>query len=317
MSLHELDSSRAGLGETMLLHFSHDSSHSLSPAAAALEYIVVPRPALAPKSHNVQNCPVLRRTNKPMKPSFEVPRDTCLAVPSSRPCTPENDVLPVSLSRPCTPFRPLPPVLATSPLRFSSFLDDIDITTEFCHATTTPSVAPSLKSESPSPPATPIFRQLSIEIPSVSHPNSPYVPWASPVRRNILRPLTPSSQMSGFSGYSRPYSRSGARAPEPQEPDCLPTHNHNKFLRLSRSFRNLGRTVKRSVKHVKNALRKTTSKAKSPEAFVEAWSHQSAARRQFLPYRPQSLRASRPTRILSPSGLGSARRRWSVAHRTA
>ncbi|KAJ7900055.1 hypothetical protein B0H14DRAFT_3765870, partial [Mycena olivaceomarginata] len=157
-------------------------------------------------------------------------------------------------------FQPLPPVLATSPLHLSSFLDDITP-----HSLHNEPTAPSLTSETPSPQR--VFHQLSIEIPSVSHPNSPYVPWPSPVRRNILRPLSPSSQVSRFSDYSRPYSRSGARAPEPQEePHYIVPHN--KFLRLSRSFKNLRKTVKQSVKHVKNALRKT-SKAKSPEASVE------------------------------------------------
>jgi hypothetical protein len=50
------------------------------------------------------------------------------------------------------------------------------------------------------------------------HPNSPYVPWDPPVRRQLLRPWTPPSHMSLVSGcYSRPLSRSGARAPEPVE----------------------------------------------------------------------------------------------------
>ncbi|KAJ7139850.1 hypothetical protein C8R44DRAFT_315451 [Mycena epipterygia] len=270
MSLHDFDS-RAGL-ETMVLHFSHDSdsfsSHSLSPATAH-GYIVVPkadRIPLAAKSHNMQNRPIPRCGSVPPKPGFGIPRDISVDSPS-RPCTPVKHgpdaaaTRPasetISVSRPCTPFQLLPPVLVTSPLRLPSFLD---LTLQSLDNVPT---APSLKSESPSPQ--PIIHPLSIEIPSVSHPNSPYVPWASPVRRNILRPLTPSSHVSGFSGYSRPYSRSGARAPEPQEPDCLPAHN--KFLRLSRSFKNLRRTVKQGVKQVKNALKKT-SKAKSPEAVA-------------------------------------------------
>ncbi|KAJ6519553.1 hypothetical protein C8R45DRAFT_951879 [Mycena sanguinolenta] len=271
MSLHEFES-RAGLGETMVLHFSHESSHSL-PATTTLGYIVVPKPdrlPLAAKSNNVEYQPIPRRSNKPAKLSAGAHRDVCLAMSSPRPYTPEKDIesdvpLAVSLSRPCTPFQPLPPVPATSPLRLSSFLDDI-LPHSLHNGPNAPSPPPSPKSESPLPQ--PLFPQLSIEIPSVSHPNSPYVPWSSPVRRNILRPLTPSSQVSRYSRYSRPYSRSGARAPEPQEPDSPPAHNHNRFLRLSRSFKNLGRTVKRSVKHVKNALRKT-SKARSPEVVAE------------------------------------------------
>ncbi|KAJ7783478.1 hypothetical protein DFH07DRAFT_1054728 [Mycena maculata] len=260
MSLHDFDS-RAGL-ETMVLHFGHDSdsftSHSLSPADG---YIMVPkadRVPLAEKSYNVQNRPIPRRSSKSAKLASTVARDI------SRPSTPAKhapDVtsLTISISRPCTPFQALPPVRVTSPLRLPSFLD---LTLQSLDNEPT---APSLKSKSPSPQ--PI--QLSIEIPSVSHPNSPYVPWPSPVRRNILRPLTPASHVSAFSGYSRPYSRSGARAPEPQEPDS-PIAPKNKFLRLSKSFKNLRRTVKEGVKLVKNALHgKKASKDKTPHT-VEA-----------------------------------------------
>ncbi|KAJ7655092.1 hypothetical protein DFH06DRAFT_490328 [Mycena polygramma] len=235
--------SRAGL-ESMILHFGHDSFSSRSLSPAALDgYIVVQNPdrrPLSAKSHNIQRRPI-SRSGKPAKAGSAVVQDISLTVTSS---WPEDDV--PMVSRPCTPFQPLPPVLPTSPLRISSFLD-LSLDNE--HA------APSFKSESPSPQ--PIFPPISIEIPQF-HPNNPYGPWPS---CDVLRPLTPS--VSGLSLYSRSYSRSGARAPEPQEPDSPPPHN--KLLRLSRSFKNLRRTMKEGVKHVKKALRKT-SKGKSPEA---------------------------------------------------
>ncbi|KAK7064456.1 hypothetical protein R3P38DRAFT_2824658 [Favolaschia claudopus] len=265
MSLHDFES-RAGL-DTMLLHFSHDSSHSLSSSAALEGFIVVPksdRPPLAAKSHNVQSRPAAKRASKSAKLGSRVSQDISFAVSASRPNSPreydadaESDP-PFSLllpSRPCTPFQPLPPVLATSPLRLSSFLDDLVSHSHSLHnESNTPSPAPSLRAESP--PPRPL---LAINIPSVSHPNSPYVPWASSVRQNILRPLTPSSPVSV---YSRPYSRSGARAPEPQELDPPPPKH--KLLRLSKSLKNLKRTVQQSVKHVKNAFKKT------PKARTEA-----------------------------------------------
>ncbi|KAJ7130084.1 hypothetical protein C8R43DRAFT_1025731 [Mycena crocata] len=263
MSLHDFDS-RAGL-ETMVLHFGRDSPHSLSPPTTALDgYIVVPkadRVPLANKSHNVQNRRI-PRSSKSANKHPSVVGDISLAVSLSRPSTPARHSpdpasLTISISGPCTPFQLLPPVIVASPLRLPSFLDLTPQSSD-----NEPTTAPSPRCESPSPSPRPIPRQLSIEIPSVSHPNSPYVPWASPIRRTYLRPLTPSSHVSGFSDYSRPYSRSGARAPEPQELEFLPPHN--KFLRLSKSFKNLRRTVKQGVQHVKNALKKT-SKAKSPE----------------------------------------------------
>jgi len=91
-----------------------------------------------------------------------------------------------------------------------------------------------------------------IEIPAFSHPNSPYVPWDLPVRREILCPISHTSHISAFSScYSRPYSRSGARAPEPmdiQEHDSRCTGD--KFLKVSKSWKNLRRVFKRNIKHV-------------------------------------------------------------------
>lgn len=55
-------------------------------------------------------------------------------------------------------------------------------------------------------------------IPAFQHPNSPYVPWAPPLRRKILRPLSPVSRASVFSSsHSRPLSRNGDKAPEEAE----------------------------------------------------------------------------------------------------
>lgn len=129
-------------------------------------------------------------------------------------------------------FKPLPPMPESSPL-CTSFLD-------FSSHSTTPLPEPHSKTALPAIPSSTLPQQsysalvqgqprndhLTTQkihdepflIPAIQHPNSPYVPWAPPVRRRILRPAAPTSHVSLLSShYSRPTSRSGARAPEPVE----------------------------------------------------------------------------------------------------
>ncbi len=88
-----------------------------------------------------------------------------------------------------------------------------------------------------------------LHIPAFSHPNSPYVPWTSPIRRDIIRPSTPTSMRSH---YSRPLSRSGAQAPEPAD-IWLPPSNRT-LRKVTKSIHTIRRVLKRSVsrftKHV-------------------------------------------------------------------
>lgn len=155
-------------------------------------------------------------------------------------------------------FKPLPPVPATSPLRLPSFLD----------YTFQSAVTPSFSQS--------IFQAISdgqfdpFESPTAST-NSPYVPWAPPLRRNILRPLTPSSRFSALSScYSRPYSRSGAQAPEPRMlHDLDPAVGRRgtaKLLQISKSLKHFRRAVKKNIKHVSKRI---TSLKKSPGQIPE------------------------------------------------
>ncbi|KAG5221543.1 hypothetical protein IMY05_C4378001700 [Salix suchowensis] len=87
-------------------------------------------------------------------------------------------------------------------------------------------------------------------IPAFSDPNSPYVPWAPSDREEVLQPLptTPSSPSSGLvSADSRPYSRSGARAPEPTH---RPEVDSRRVNLVRRSWRSVQQVVKKSVRRV-------------------------------------------------------------------
>lgn len=163
-------------------------------------------------------------------------------------------------------FHPLPPLPCAPPLQLPNFLDfsthAVTPATEAVPRSHPPVV--SLMPDQPtlSQPILPSVQETRpptipnelFEIPILSHPNSPYVPWASSVRCDIFRPMTPSSHISGFSScYSRPYSRSGAQAPEPP---TSPEQSTNKLLKVSNSFKNLRRVVKknfkRAAKHISN-----------------------------------------------------------------
>ncbi|KAH7924875.1 hypothetical protein BV22DRAFT_1195602 [Leucogyrophana mollusca] len=161
------------------------------------------------------------------------------------------------------PFKPLPPVPSASTLQLPSFLN-------FSSQSSIRPAVPLLQQSSPALPPSILFQPSSaprttsrrrvvvrksdhkkvhdepLFIPAFHHPNSPYVPWASPVRRRILCPATPTSPTDV---YSRPHSRSGARAPEPAESeahsDPISVAKEGKF---SSTWARLKKSVKGSTK---------------------------------------------------------------------
>jgi len=104
-------------------------------------------------------------------------------------------------------------------------------------------------------------------IPSLQHPNSPYMPWTSSVRSQILRPLTPTSSPSVPSGYySRPLSRSGAQAPEP--PTSLDNatrtkHNKKPPRKALHTFKHIGSALKRNIEGFARGVEKYTRRKPS------------------------------------------------------
>jgi hypothetical protein len=162
-------------------------------------------------------------------------------------------------------FRPLPPVPSASTLQLPSFLN----------FSTTHSLTPSSENQPPpkssrSLPVSILFRQSSSHvsvppvvirktknakvyegpqwIPAFHNPNSPYVPWPSPVRRRILLPLTPESPTS-----SHPCSRSGAVAPEPWS-----SHSNAETVtnveKRSSSWKNFVGSIRSGIRSVKSGV---------------------------------------------------------------
>ncbi|KIY65525.1 hypothetical protein CYLTODRAFT_424287 [Cylindrobasidium torrendii FP15055 ss-10] len=170
-------------------------------------------------------------------------------------------------------FRPLPPVRRTSSLQLSS----LDFT---FHFSLSPTVG-SLHTPDESRPTHLLSHTVKEEEddededdaedgptqvlhlpPSLAHwahPNSPYVPWPSPIRRDFVRPSTPNSLCPPLA-HSRPVSRSGACAPEPTELPRL--HRAVQALRkVSYGVNRLSRLFKRHL-----ARRKRDPYPRAPSA---------------------------------------------------
>src|SRR5882762_10297131 len=148
-------------------------------------------------------------------------------------------IQPNSLSR-LPSFKPLPPMPESSPLR-TSFLDfslcSAPLSPESQLEATPPTIPSSISPQQSRKALTQdqpkcdksTSRKIHDDpffIPAFQHPNSPYVPWAPPIRRRILRPFMAGSRGSLMSSCcSRPVSRSGARAPEPTGTPELVEHS--------------------------------------------------------------------------------------------
>ena len=93
-------------------------------------------------------------------------------------------------------------------------------------------------------------------IPAFHHPNSPYVPWSSPKRRRILRPLTPESPIT-----PPIYSRHGAVAPEPWSSHSsteIPANVEKRsgpWKGFMKSIRGSLRSMKSSISRIGNTRR--------------------------------------------------------------
>lgn len=159
-------------------------------------------------------------------------------------------------------FRPLPPLPSASSLQLPSFLN-------FSSQSFASLADPPPRRSSTSLPSSALFRVSSSPItasrrvvvrktkvfegpqwiPAFHHPNSPYVPWSSPVRRRILPPPSPLSPSPVCP--SSPCIRSGAIAPEPWASSTFSqTHHKSGRERLSSSWKSFKNSVKKGVKTV-------------------------------------------------------------------
>lgn len=176
---------------------------------------------------------------------------------------------------PCPPdlpfFRPLPPLPSASTLQLPSFLN-------FSTQSLASVVDPPSRRSTASLPTSVLFRASSSPaassrhvvtrkiknkkvfegpqwIPAFHHPNSPYVPWSSPVRRRILPPPSPLPPSPVC--LSSPHIRSGAVAPEPWgSSTSSQAPKRSRKERLSGSWKSFKNSIKIGLKAVVSPLRK-------------------------------------------------------------
>ncbi|KAF5382972.1 hypothetical protein D9757_006363 [Collybiopsis confluens] len=159
-------------------------------------------------------------------------------------------------------FQALPPILSGSSVHFRSNLDFNNFQSFMLSTSSPRSRRPSRLSECP--PALPPLPSLSQPLfppiaeiredlwqkPSLRHPNSPYVPWDSPVRREIFQPLAPDSSSESLASRTQ-VSRSAENASPVQVPD-----HGLKLAKVSQSIRKVHRTVKHVTGVAKKMFRR-------------------------------------------------------------
>ncbi|KDQ63819.1 hypothetical protein JAAARDRAFT_189351 [Jaapia argillacea MUCL 33604] len=114
--------------------------------------------------------------------------------------------------------------------------------------------------------------------PSLEHPNSPYVPWAPPLRRRIIRPPSPLPHQLRESpsahhlvredsysivSISSSWRRSGARAPEPPESEFddfdFEDEDISGCMRLKVGLGKKGRMMRKSMSNIGNSFKRNVT----------------------------------------------------------
>ncbi|KAF9229498.1 hypothetical protein BS17DRAFT_771540 [Gyrodon lividus] len=230
-----------------------------------------------PKPPRASRRPLAEKTSSNNVALYPPPKETVISpMLLNVPCCPTSEIklLPVKDATPprvrrspadTSSFRPLPPLPSASTLQLPSFLN-------FSIQSLTPPAEPQPHHSTSSLPASILFRVSSTPvssrrrvvirktknkkvyegphwIPAFHHPNSPYIPWTSPVRRRILPPSSPLPTSSVL--LSSRGSRSGAVAPEPWASETfLETHKKSGKEKLSSSWKSFKNSIKKGVKSV-------------------------------------------------------------------
>jgi len=300
----------AGL-DAMVLHFSNSNS-SLDQSTVlndGIPYVTI--------SRTTKNNGPIRRARTPLgdrTSDFNItPSSTANFCNYTLSTQQETSKEPrhTSTSRPkpfrtSTSFHPLPPVPSSSSLQLPSF-------SNFIFSSNPPTPSHNTRPPTPIPPSLlslghtdvtlpPQTNADEYHIPAYQHPNSPYVPWAPPIRREILCPPTFVSHASFISSeYTRSYSRSGARAPEPVEPS-ISDQPCTQAPKTS-TWRCLGQALKKNAKHVAKCITSLTNPFKAAASHISAPPSSGSRVRERNVLRKQISRPPQPDKELQTSAV--------------
>ncbi|KAG5654734.1 hypothetical protein H0H81_003742 [Sphagnurus paluster] len=192
----------------------------------------------------------------------------------SRPSQQSNNAILVTAASDAQAFQPLPPLPYTSPLRLPSF-NLSNPTATFSLDLAPPSLSPRRVTatiqplqDSPTPSATaaiPGRKKIPRDIPSVLHPNSPYVPWSPEARREILPPLDVPSYSTDSDAC-----RSSEKGAQMSIHPTRPRKTGSKIVTVSKSLRNftfyLGKNIRRTAKRISGLQRPAPAQTPLPHS---------------------------------------------------
>lgn len=191
--------SLAGLDTAMVLQLDHPSSasshlSSLTNASCCTSYkLRTPSKLKAPAIFNLV-C------------SYQFSLDLLLTLLA------QNDSPSSKVTSCYTSFEPLPPVPKVSSFQLSFIFNPAP-----SNPNPTPLLAPPLRFKQSSANTSHLAVEDHHDPIHASDLNNPYTPWPRALRPIIIPPPSSFVTVSHVSNYSRPLSRSGARAPEPDE----------------------------------------------------------------------------------------------------
>ncbi|KAL1677678.1 hypothetical protein EV122DRAFT_290943 [Schizophyllum commune] len=224
-----------------------------------------PRAPLGDKSRVLNTQP----SSLDQPPKRKKSKNSRIVTPSSGRATPHSiqTVLTSTESRPTSPTSQFFPSTLPTILNLPSLPDFNPILLGSPVVSSTAVVHVESRNVSPTPCQSILFQSSvagyasgrntpdTLNMPAFTHPNSPYVPWSSPIRRQICRPFFSSESVAPRPSVSvSTRTRSGACAPEPT---FTPPRRKLVTARLSWGLKALQSSMQRKMRGAAKKLRRS------------------------------------------------------------
>ncbi|TFL06692.1 hypothetical protein BDV98DRAFT_588927 [Pterulicium gracile] len=254
--------SLAGL-DSVVFHYDNSLSTSTrmncNISSILLSALEAQRESASPKFESAAydiNAP--SKTVQPTKVPSKRPRALDLSRPNAKASSKRPAVTSTGSPSSSTPVRPPTPhaLFLFSPQATSPSNESLPP-----HLDSAPTLSlPTFSGESDpdtSPIHSPAASEQSHDIVVLTHHNSPYVPWPSPLRRQYLPTPTVSPASTQ---YSRSYSRSGAVAPAPG----ADREKERRGSTMKNAFKKLGQKIRAVTKQISMCPKRRKSAPTSP-----------------------------------------------------